>query len=151
MCGGVCRWCRSFCGDALVLCVAQQPAGRDRAAQEAPGLICLQKQADRGSRRTRSLHQTGGTDAGRASAEENLLSCYLLSQVLSLANNQLSTLPASFSNLTQLKKLNLSHNLIVHVPGCVYNMKALVGSSAASAQPVQTSAASSLGVPAPGL
>ncbi|XP_056868902.1 leucine-rich repeat-containing protein 30-like isoform X4 [Takifugu flavidus] len=47
-------------------------------------------------------------------------------QVLSLANNQLSTLPASFSNLTQLKKLNLSHNLIAHVPACVYNMKALV-------------------------
>lgn len=76
-----------------------------------------------------------------------------VAQVLSLANNQLSTLPASFSNLTQLKKLNLSHNLITHVPGCVYNMKALVGASATSAQPIQISAASSnpVGVPAPGL
>lgn len=47
-------------------------------------------------------------------------------QVLSLANNQLSSLPASLSSLTRLRKLNLSHNLISHIPGCVYNMKALV-------------------------
>ncbi len=49
-----------------------------------------------------------------------------VSQVLSLANNQLSSLPASLSNLTRLRKLNLSHNHIAHIPGCVYNMKALV-------------------------
>ncbi|XP_068160309.1 leucine-rich repeat-containing protein 30a isoform X2 [Antennarius striatus] len=47
-------------------------------------------------------------------------------QVLSLANNQLSSLPPSLSGLTKLRKLNLSHNLIAHIPGCVYNMKALV-------------------------
>ena len=51
-----------------------------------------------------------------------------VSQVLSLANNQLSSLPASLSNLTRLRKLNLSHNHIAHIPGCVYNMKALVRS-----------------------
>uniref|UniRef100_A0A3B5B389 Leucine rich repeat containing 30 n=1 Tax=Stegastes partitus TaxID=144197 RepID=A0A3B5B389_9TELE len=50
----------------------------------------------------------------------------LCSPIWCLANNQLSSLPASLSNLTRLKKLNLSHNLIAHVPGCVYNMKALV-------------------------
>lgn len=50
-----------------------------------------------------------------------------VSQVLSLANNQLTSLPASLSGLTRLKKLNLSHNLLAHLPGCVYSMKALVG------------------------
>ncbi|PWA15695.1 hypothetical protein CCH79_00019589 [Gambusia affinis] len=53
--------------------------------------------------------------------------CYASSQVLSLANNQLSSLPASLSNLTRLRKLNLSHNLIAHLPGCIYSMKSLVG------------------------
>ena len=46
--------------------------------------------------------------------------------MLSLANNQLTGLPSSLSSLTSLRKLNLSHNLIQHIPGCVYNMKALV-------------------------
>ncbi|KAM9699234.1 uncharacterized protein ACNS7B_003529, partial [Menidia menidia] len=52
-------------------------------------------------------------------------SIFLL-QVLSLADNQLTSLPASLSSLTRLRKLNLSHNLIAHVPGCVYSMRALV-------------------------
>uniref|UniRef100_A0A3B3UKR6 Uncharacterized protein n=1 Tax=Poecilia latipinna TaxID=48699 RepID=A0A3B3UKR6_9TELE len=34
--------------------------------------------------------------------------------------------PASLSNLTRLRKLNLSHNLMTHLPGCIYSMKALV-------------------------
>lgn len=48
-------------------------------------------------------------------------------QVLSLAGNQLSTLPASLSDLSRLRKLNLSHNLVAHVPACVYHMRSLVG------------------------
>lgn len=53
-------------------------------------------------------------------------------QVLSLANNELSSLPASLSNLTRLRKLNLSHNHIVHIPSCVYHMRALVWDMALS-------------------
>lgn len=54
-----------------------------------------------------------------------------LTQVLSLANNQLCMLPASFSNLTRLKKLNLSQTS--PLTACVYNMKVLVGPAAAAA------------------
>uniref|UniRef100_A0A8D0CRD6 Disease resistance R13L4/SHOC-2-like LRR domain-containing protein n=1 Tax=Sander lucioperca TaxID=283035 RepID=A0A8D0CRD6_SANLU len=47
-------------------------------------------------------------------------------EVLSLANNQLSSLPDSLCSLTRLKKLNLSHNNISYLPACVGSMKALV-------------------------
>uniref|UniRef100_A0AAQ4PRQ6 Leucine rich repeat containing 30a n=1 Tax=Gasterosteus aculeatus aculeatus TaxID=481459 RepID=A0AAQ4PRQ6_GASAC len=46
--------------------------------------------------------------------------------VLSLNNNQLSSLPESLSKLTRLRKLNLSQNHMALLPGCIYNMKALV-------------------------
>lgn len=55
-----------------------------------------------------------------------------------MASNQLSTLPPSLSNLSRLEKLNLSHNLISHVPGCLYNMKALVGPPVPSAESLRS-------------
>uniref|UniRef100_A0A8C9RQ46 Leucine-rich repeat-containing protein 30-like n=1 Tax=Scleropages formosus TaxID=113540 RepID=A0A8C9RQ46_SCLFO len=47
-------------------------------------------------------------------------------EVLSLAGNQITGLPTSLAGLVSLKKLNLSHNLIFHIPGCIYRMRSLV-------------------------
>lgn len=55
-------WCERCMFTAVyLLCAAQQPACRDRTAQETPSFIRLQKQTDWSSWRAGSLYTTGGT------------------------------------------------------------------------------------------
>ncbi|XP_026148570.1 leucine-rich repeat-containing protein 30-like isoform X1 [Mastacembelus armatus] len=73
------------------------------------------------------LH-TAAKDLRHGSVASSFIDDLWLTTVLSLANNQLCSLPASLSNLSRLRKLNLSHNHIAHVPSCIYDMRALVHS-----------------------